>query len=297
METAATAVASANSCLSRVKLADWIKIALVLGLGSALYIQIVPDLAVDLWTEPKSSYGLLIPPIVLYLAYLGRHRTLAVPAKQSLGGLWLVVLACLILLLGNLAAEFFLARISLIMLAAGLTWTFWGAARFRTLAFPFVLLATMVPLPAVVYNTAAAPLQLFASSVATDLAQVMGVSIYRDGNIIHLANASLGVAEACSGLHSLSAMIVASLLLGFVHEIRLAGRVLLLLLSAPLAIAINVLRVTGTALLADYQPDFAMGFYHSFTGWIMFVVGFGGLWLVSTILLRRIGQPVRTGSV
>jgi len=200
--------------------------------------------------------------------------------------LWLIFLACLIFLSGKLAGEFFLARISIVLLLAGLAWTFWGLARFKTLFFPFVLLGTMVPLPAIVYNTVAAPLQLLASSGATDLAQMLGVSIYRDGNVIHLANTSLGVAEACSGLQSLPAMVVAALLLGFLEDASVMGRILLFMLSIPLAIAVNVLRVTGTALLADYRLEFALGFYHMFSGWLVFVLGFGTLWLIAKVLFR-----------
>src|SRR5262249_39742003 len=155
------------------------------------------------------------------------------------------------------------------VLLAGLTWTFWGAPRAQSLGFPLVLLATMVPLPAIVYNMVAAPLQLFASQVATSLAQALGVSIYRDGNIIHLANTSLGVAEACSGLHSLSALVVGSLLLGFLEDASITGRILLCLISIPLAVAVNVLRVAGTAVLADYRLEFAEGFYHAFSGWLV----------------------------
>ena len=137
-----------------------------------------------------------------------------------------------------------------------------------------------------VYNALASPLQLFASQVATDLAQTLGVTVYRDGNIIHLAQISLGVAEACSGLSSLSAMVVASLLLGFLAAASVPGRILLLVLSVPLAIAVNVLRVTGTAVLADYQTEFALGFYHAFSGWLVFLVGLGALWGLSKVLFR-----------
>src|SRR2546430_1425432 len=115
---------------------------------------------------------------------------------------------------------------------------------------------------------------------------MLGVSIHRDGNVIHLANASPGVAEACSGLQSLPAMVVASLLLGFLEDAPVIGRVLLFVLSAPMAIAVNVLRVTGTALLDDYRLEFALGFYHSFSGWLVFVIGFGTLWLVGKLLFR-----------
>jgi exosortase len=221
---------------------------------------------------------MLIPPFAAYLAWLRKQATLAIPAAPDYRGLLAIAFACSTFLMGKLAAEFFLMRISFVILLAALTWTFWGLPRLRTLAFPFLLLATMVPLPAIVYNSLAAPLQLLASDVATQLAQLLGVTVYRDGNIIQLASMSLGVVEACSGLNSLSALVVASLLLAYLVCSRLSARILLVLLSIPLAIAVNILRVTGTSLIADYDQEFAMGFYHSFSGWLVFVVGFGVLY-------------------
>lgn len=264
----------------------WAKIAIMGGLLAVLYAEVIVDLASEWWTVPAASYGMLIPPFAFYIAYLRRRSTFALPAQPDLRGLLLISSGCLVFLLGKLAGEFFLARISFVIVLAGLVWTFWGFARFKTLGFPLLLLATMVPLPGIVYNAMAAPLQLFASSLATSLAQALGVTIYRDGNIIHLANTSLGVAEACSGLQSLSALVVASLLLGFLNDASILVRILLFVLSVPLAIAVNVLRVTGTAILADYRLEFAEGFYHLFSGWLVFVLGFGLLWLLGKILAK-----------
>lgn len=264
----------------------WLKVALTVGLIAAIYSFILPDLAAEWWTQEASSYGMLVPPIALYLVWINRHATLSLPAKSDGRGLLLVGGACLLFLAGQLAAEFFLARISFVLLLAGLTWTLWGLPRLRTMAFPFILLLTMVPLPALVFNAVAAPLQLFASAVATNISQFLGVSIYRDGNVIHLATTSLGVAEACSGLNSLSSLVVGSLLLGFLEDASITGRVLITILSVPLAIAVNVLRVAGTAVLADYQPEYAMGFYHLLSGWLVFVLGFGLLWLFGKLIFR-----------
>ena len=261
--------------------------ALVLLLIVTLYKAIIWDLASEWWTESSASYGMLIPPVALYLAFIRRKTTLSIRPTPDMRGLWILALGCAVLLLGQLAAEFFLARVSSVVVLAGILWTVWGRDRVKTLLFPLLLLATMVPLPAIIYNSIAAPLQLFASGVATSLAQSLGVAIYRDGNIIYLANTSLGVAEACSGLHSLSAMVVASLLLGFLEEAALFGRVVVVCLAVPLAIAINVLRVTGTALLADYRLELAMGFYHALSGWFVFAFGFGVLWIAGKIILRR----------
>src|ERR1051325_7442705 len=261
MDTAA-AVANEIPRARKIGWVLWLKSAVIASLIAALYVEVIADLAVEWWTVPSSSYGLLIPPLAFYIAHIKRKTLYALPAEPDLRGLWLTGLACLILLGGHLAAEFFLARISIVVLLAGVAWTFWGKRRLKALAFPLCLLATMAPLPGIVYNAVAVPLQLFASAAATSVAQALGVSIYRQGNVIQLANTSLGVAEACSGLQSLSALMVGSLLVGFVEDASIQGRVILFLLSAPLAILVNVLRITGTAVLADYRLEFALGFYH-----------------------------------
>ncbi len=286
METVAAVKHDQTSIPERSDPFFWLKAALTIGLIAALYSFILPDLASEWWTQEASSYGMLVPPIALYLVWLNRSTTLAVPAEHDGRGLIVVAAACFLFMLGQLAAEFFLARISFVLLLVGLTWTVWGLPRLRTMAFPFVLLATMVPLPALVFNAIAAPLQLFASAVATNISQFLGVSIFRDGNIIHLATTSLGVEEACSGLNSLSSLVVGALLLGHLEDASLSGRILLAVLSVPLAITVNVLRVTGTAVLADHQPDYAMGFYHLFSGWLVFVLGFGLLWLLAKLTFR-----------
>ena len=177
----------------------WLETALIAGLVVLLYSEIIPDLVSDWWTQPALSYGLLIPPLALYIAGLRRDVTFSIPAKRSWSGCWLVAFACLVFLAGSLSAEFFLSRISLVLLLAGLVWTFWGMARLRTLSFPFLLLATMVPLPQIVYNTLSAPLQLFASRIATDLSQALGVTVYRDGNIIQLAQISWALPRLAAG--------------------------------------------------------------------------------------------------
>lgn len=271
---------------SKVSAVVWTQIAAIAILIVWLYSFIIPDLASEWWTVDSSSYGMLVPPIVLYIVYLRREVILAIPVRRDPRGLLLTGLGCLVFLAGSLSAEFFLARISFVIVSAGIVWTFWGAPRLRSVAFPFILLATMVPLPAIAFNTIAAPLQLFASTIATNLAQALGVSVFRDGNVIHLANASLGVAEACSGLNSLSALVVGALLLGFLEDASILGRLLLLVISIPLAIAVNVLRVTGTAVLADYNVEFAMGFYHLLSGWIVFALGFGLLWILAKLIFR-----------
>lgn len=263
---------------------QWVRIGILGGLLAGLYYSVVPAMVAIWWHDPGYSHGLLIPPLALYIAWLRREEIFAQPAVSDGRGLWLIAGACLLYLLGKLGAEFFLMRISMVILLGGLVWTFWGPRRLQKLAFPLVLLLTMVPLPAVLYNRLAAPLQLFASGVATWMLQGIGIPVFQDGNIIHLSNSSLGVAEACSGLRSISSLSVLALVLGYLLNPRLEARVALFLLAIPTAIAVNVLRIVGTALVAEQDPQLAEGFYHTFSGWLVFLVGFGGLYVQGMVL-------------
>jgi exosortase len=172
---------------------------------------------------------------------------------------------------GRIGADFFVMRLSLILVLAGLLATFWGFARLRVLAFPLAVLATMIPLPGLIYTRIAIPLQLLASETATSVVRFLGGTIYREGNILQLPGLTLGVAEACSGLRSISALSIVALLMGFSHCRTALGRLLVFAFAIPLAIAVNVLRVSGTVLLASLSENLAMGFYHSFSGWAVFL--------------------------
>lgn len=260
-------------------LALLLKIAAIVALIWFLLWSVLLDMAHDWWIEPAWSQGMLLPPLALYIAWISRKQIFSLPVEPDSQGLLLTAFGCFLFVLGKLASEFFLARISFVILLAGFTWTFWGRCRLRALGFPLLLLATMVPLPVMFYNSVAAPLQLFASDAATQIVQALGVTVFRDGNIIQLAGISLGVAEACSGLNSLSALVVGSLLLGFLSCTRTITRVALFAVSVPMAIGVNVIRVAGTAILADHDQELAMGFYHAFSGWLVFVAGFGLLYL------------------
>lgn len=270
---------------------DWARWAALLALMALLYADTLVDMARDWWNVPAWSQGMLLPPLAAYIAWMRRETTLAHPAVTDSRGLLLAGFASLMFLSGRLASEFFLTRISFVLMLAGLVWSLWGAARLKTLVFPLLLLAAMVPLPALFYNAAASPLQLFASKIATSLAQAAGISVHQDGNIIELAGVSLGVAEACSGLNSLSALVVGSLLLGFTSCTGTAARLVLFAISIPLAVAINVVRVTATAILADYNQEFAMGLYHLFSGWLVFLAGLGVLYALALLLHRLLERP------
>ncbi len=270
---------------------DWksiplLPVAVVTALLVALYWDVVSDMAMVWWTDPAYSHGLLIPPLALYIAWIQKDDILAAPVRPSPWGLWLTGLGCLVLLAGKLGAEFFLTRESLVIILAGVVLTYWGFERLKKLTFPLILLATMVPIPTIVYNKLAAPLQLFSSWVASGALELMGIPVFRDGNVMNLPEISLGVAEACSGLRSLSSLTVLALVVGFFVLASTWGKVLLFFLAFPAAILINVVRVTATALMAREDPRLAEGFFHSFSGWVVFIVGFSLLYAIAGMIAK-----------
>ena len=162
----------------------WIKAGVISALMWILFGTVLIDMARDWWNEPAWSQGMLLPPLALYISWINRNRTFTFAATSDRRGLLWIAVGCFSFILGKLASEFFIMRLAFVILLIGLVWTFWGYPRLRTLAFPFLLLATMIPLPVIVYNSLAAPLQLLASDLATRIAQGFGVSVFRDGNII-----------------------------------------------------------------------------------------------------------------
>jgi exosortase len=200
-------------------------------------------------------------------------------------GLLIVALALFVLVVGVLGAELFLSRISLLLLIAGLVISLHGWQLFRAVLFPWAFLILMIPIPALVFSQITLPLQMLASKVAAILLPLAGVPVLREGNVIHLSSMRLEVAEACSGIRSLLSLTTLAIIYGYLVETRIWVRVLLAVASIPIAVAANSLRIVGTGLLVQYwDPDKAQGFFHTFSGWLVFVVSLAMLLLLHRLL-------------
>lgn len=285
----------------------WLAAVLLIPLA-VMYWETLGLLARAWWNDPNNSHGLLIPPLAAYFAW--RQRTKLTQLARTpcrLLGFGLALFALFVYFLGRLGVEFFLTRFSLLPLLAALVLYFHGKEHFRLLAFPLFLLLLAIPIPALVFNVISLPMQALASATSTSFLQLCGVAVLRDGNIIHLSNTSLGVAEACSGLRSLMSLIALAVILGYLKWPALkdgrqasgltgrrpgwrpgALRLLLVAVSLPLAVLLNIVRITATALLAEYfNVKYAMGFFHLFSGWLVFVLAFM-LLLASASLIDRL---------
>jgi exosortase len=147
----------------------------------------------------------------------------------------------------------------------------------RTLIFPLFILLFMIRIPLFVYQQMTFPLQIFASKVATVLLEVLNIPVMRDGNVLELPSGRLAVIEACSGIRSLLSLTFLSLAYAYVFDGRPWMRVVLFFCSIPIAIAANAIRVTLTGILSEYNKELAEGFFHTFEGWLLFMVALAGL--------------------
>jgi len=261
------------------------QLALLVCLLGILYFPVVSRLAAQWTHDPNFSHGFFVPAFSAYVLWTERERLAKLPLHPAWTGLWLVIPGLLCLIVGTLGAELFLSRISLIPVLGGLIVLFLGWGFLRAVAFPWLFLLLMIPIPAILFNQITFPLQLLASRIASTLLPIAGVPVLREGNVMRLAEMSLEVAEACSGIRSLMSLVTLAVMYGYLLERRWLIRWLLALAAVPIAVAANSLRIVGTGLLVQYwDPDKAEGFFHTFSGWIIFVVSLLLLFAVRRIL-------------
>ncbi|MDP9038259.1 MAG: exosortase/archaeosortase family protein [Acidobacteriota bacterium] len=261
----------------------WVPALIVGLLLVVLYAHIAVKLVRDWYDIPDFSHGFLIPFFVAFLVWDKRREIAETRWQPSWGGVPLVVLGLCELLIGIFGADLFLQRTSFVLLVSGLVWTLIGRPMVRTVKFPLLVLLLAIPLPTVVFNQITFPLQLLASRFASELLPLAGVPVLREGNVIQLPVMQLEVAEACSGIRSLMSLFTVAVIYGYFLERGRWRRVLLALAALPIAVAANVARIFGTGLCVQYwDPAKATGFFHEFSGWLMFLVSLSLLYVVHT---------------
>jgi exosortase len=254
---------------------QWQGVALVLLLGW-LYGSILGRLFLQ-WVgparDPNFEHGIFVPLLAVFVLWQDRKRLQSIAPEPSWAGLPVLAVSLVMLILGVLGAELFFSRVSLLVMLAGLIILFQGWTFFRAVLFPWAVLFLMIPIPNIVLQQVTFPLQLLASKLATGLLELVGVPVLRQGNVIVLASMPLDVAEACSGIRSLLTLVTLAIIYSYLTEKRNWARVLLACSAVPIAVVANGFRIFGTGLLVQYwDPDKAEGFFHTFSGWLIFVV-------------------------
>jgi exosortase len=258
-----------------------------------LYRAILLHLVGQWWHDPNFSHGFFVPLFSALVIWQERQKLVELPLRPSWSGLAIATLAMCILVVGQMGAELFLSRFSLMILVAGLIVLFCGWTYFRALMFPWAFLILMIPIPMVVFNQITFPLQLLASRVSGLILPMLGVPVLREGNVINLPSMALEVAEACSGIRSLMSLVALAIIYGYLMEKRLWVRWILAFASVPIAVAANSVRIIGTGLLVQYwDPQKAEGYFHASWGWIIFVISLVMLYALHgliTVSLQKAG--------
>jgi exosortase len=262
-----------------------VAIALMVGSFFLLYYEVGVDLVEDWSVDENYSHGFLIIPIALFFVWERRRNLLEIPINPSNVGLIVVLVSLGVLTIGLLGFEFYLTRISILGVLMGSVLFLFGWAYLRVLFFPIAFLLLMIPIPAIIFNQIAFPMQLIASRFGEMILMAARVPVLREGNVICLANTTLEVAEACSGIRSLVSLLTLGIIYGYLVDSRIWMRTVLAITTIPIAILVNALRVAGTGLAASfYGPEAAEGFFHSFSGWLMFVAAFAAFFMLHRLV-------------
>jgi exosortase len=285
-----------------------------------VYFAVITKLANDWWHDENYSHGLLIPFVVVLILWQERKRFSEAKRDSwkwiGAGG---IALSLFMLWAGTAGAELFVQRVSLVLMLVSVVIYFFGARIIQLLAIPLFLFVLSIPIPQIIFNRVAFPLQLFASRCAVSAMSFLNIPVLRQGNVIELMprgateTKRLAVVEACSGIRSLMTLFTLAVIYAYFTKpkanrsgsddrqgptsgVRSAlsnvafWRSLILVVSAvPIAILTNALRVSGTGVLAHYYGTrVADGFFHTFSGWVVYIAAalllFATAWIFDRIV-------------
>ena len=270
--------------VDQMRRVDWSTTAITAIAFGLLFSQPFVGLVRDWWTVPEAGHGLLLAPVALWLGWKAGIRPGATPHRVA--GLALLITAVLIRCAAGLAAELFTMRASMVMAIAGLTVYGFGVRQLLHWWLPFTLAGLSSPLPEIVTQALALPLQFRASRMGAALLEMRNVPVLLTGNVIRLPGHELFVTEACSGLRSITALLSVGVLASAMLLTTIAGRTFLVLVAIPIAIVINGLRVFVTGFLVYYvSPSLGQGFMHETEGWLLFLVSLVALVLAGWVTL------------
>ena len=252
------------------------KALLLAALLAALYFRILTFLVFEVIASSDFSFVFLAVPLWIAFLYYRRKTFAHAAVKPEAAGVSLVVLACLVFIIGRASAEIFSTRVSLILLLAGLVWTFAGRRWLRLLNLPLLLLACFIPPPAILYNSLSNPVKDLLAKIASVSTQLLGLSFYADGGSVNVPGFSVGTGDMCGSLHVIPALFISALMILLLIAPRRTGPGLALFtafFTVLIGLAAIVLRMVLIAFFAADNPDVTASFYHATTGWAVFLAG------------------------
>ena len=267
----------------------WVLAGLLL-LWLAAFVPIIPSMVNTWFSHSDNSHAVLVPFVSFYFIWEKRADILRFQTRGSAAGLVLLALCLLFYAVSFVGGIAFFCRLMLVASFIAIIWGCLGAKVLRLLAFPLGFLFFIIPVPDTLLNLVSFPLQLLATKISADLIAYCSIPVYREGNMLFFLNTQLEVAEACSGIRSIMALTMISAIFAYISEGTVWRKVILVVAAIPIAFIANILRVTGTGILAHFYGDkVARGFLHDISGFTVFFFGlimlYGLYWL-----LKRIGK-------
>jgi exosortase len=243
---------------------------------------------VKVWsTQEDYGHGFFVLPIVFYMLWHKRGRLRAIPVQGSWVGLPVLLVGCLLYVVASIAKFHTLVYLCMILIIIGLLLFLAGWGWLRETAPQVALLLFMFPIPSALYVQITNPLKLAIADISTKIVQVMGIPVFREGNLLHLAGSKMEVTEACSGIRSLYSYLMLGCVFAFGGRTRLT-RMVMILSAVPLAFLVNIVRVTGTTILSHvYGPEVAQGVFHMTAGFVLFAIGFAVFYVEYRLLNKE----------
>ena len=252
-----------------------------------VYSHAIATLVSDWSNDPNFSHGFLIPFVAAYMVWYKKEILKTIEIKSASIGIGVIVLGMLCYLAGTIGSELFVMRSSMIITISGMVIYLLGFQMFKAVLVPILYLIIMIPIPAIIWNKIAFPLQLLAANLSADMVHLLGIPVLREGNILHLANTSLEVVDACSGLRSLTSLLALSGAFAFIAPLGNFKKWILFVSAIPIAVVVNIVRLTITAVMATYMgAEAAQGFLHDMSGILVFAVALALVYLVFIIELK-----------
>ena len=236
------------------------------------------------------SYGWYVPLFSLYVLWRERRELVASLGEPSLAGVALLAPSLFVGFLGARGCQIRFEILGFVGLLISLPWIFFGRETAKRVLFPVLFLLFCMPLHSFL-DVVTIHLRQLAVSVAYAVMKGVGVEVVRQGTMLAspVGSFSIDVAEPCSGLRSLFAMTALTAGYAYFTQPTWLRRGVLFALSVPIAIAGNVARIFSIVLIAaTCSPDFATGFYHDYSGYVVF--------LVAIVLMVACGELVTKGA-